>query len=180
MPQNASIGTCSGRAFALNSGPPTGEKNVRRTSAAEARKDAVAEGLEDIEKGRVGVQSHSTSAKTRRAVGTAGATHQSAHLVPQAVDRAIGASTGGALTANLPTQTHRTLDADWVPKWNSAVAQGRQITGADVQSWVGEAIQKVPNTMLPRAAKNTLEWRLSLELQELGITASTVIVPAKP
>jgi hypothetical protein len=41
----------------------------------------------------------------------------------------------------------------WPPflrRKDSAVAQGREITGADVQTWVGGAIQKTPNSMLSR------------------------------
>ena len=162
-----------------------------RVSAANARKVGVESGLEDLAKGRPGFQTHNTSGETRKAVGETGETHQSAHLVPQAVDRAIGASAGKALTVNLPKELHQKIDGDWVPKWKGARDRGEQITGADVLTWVGEAIQKVPNDMLPpepgaepgkttHPLKNTLEWRLSLELKELGIGPDTVIVAAKP
>ena len=56
----------------------------------------------------------------------------------------------------------------WPPflrRKDSAVAQGREVTGADVQTWVGGAIQKTPNSMLPIAAKNTAKW---IESQNLS------------
>jgi hypothetical protein len=150
----------------------------RRTSAAQTALDARTEGLVDLAAGRVGFGSHGTSALTRRILGNSGATHQSVHLMPQAVDRAIGASTGKALTVpNLPTATHRQIDGHWVPLWNSAVARGRRITGAHVLAWVGEGIQNTPDSMLPQLARNTIEWRLSLELKELGIEPDTIVVP---
>ncbi|MGH6965246.1 MAG: hypothetical protein ACREE0_12240, partial [Phenylobacterium sp.] len=155
------------------------EGSAPQTSAAQAATDAA--GVINLDKpGVVGAQSHNTSPQTRRALGTSGATHQSAHLVPQAVDRAIGSSAGRALTANLLTALHRTIDGDWVPRWKAAVASGREITGGDVQRWVGEAIDKVPPSMLPAETRGTLGWMLTLELEGLGLGPDTVIVPARP
>jgi hypothetical protein len=51
------------------------------------------------------------------------------------------------------------------------------VTGGDVREWVSEGIRNVPDSLLSPAAKGTLQWSLELELQGLGITPDTVIVP---
>lgn len=163
------------------------QKPIR--SASEAATIAHEAGLINSEKGQLGFGSHSTSRSVRAVEGVTGATHQSAHLVPQAVYRALGESPNSALTiADMPRNTHRTLDfgdprlgvEGWVNKWNDAKARGDQITAGDVHSWVSTSIQQMPESMLPQATKNTLEWRLHTELyNELGLKPDDVIIARK-
>ena len=164
---------------ASSAAPPSAPQTPkRRNSAAQNAKDAKEAGLTDLEKGRVGVQTHNTSPKVKAAEGTS-ATHESAHLVPQAVYRQLGGSPGRALTVNLPAPIHKQIDQGWVPQWNAAIKSGREITAGDVQRWVSDAIQRLSNTTLSPAAKGTLQWKLELELHQLGLNSSSVIVPRK-
>jgi hypothetical protein len=158
---------------------PRSPSNPPRPGSAEANAiEAQRGGLVNPDAGRVGVQTHATSPATRRAIGVSGDTHQSAHLVPQAVYRALGVSPGRALTVNLPIDVHAAIDAGWVPLWNKAVSEGTPITRSLVQKWVGEAIDNVPAKMLTTGEKGTLQWRLDGELHELGLTKpDSVIVP---
>lgn len=167
--------------------PPRPEKPVmpraqrgHHQRTAQAAQDAKAQGLEDLQKGRVGMQQHKTSPAVREEVGIAGQGYDSTHIVPQAVYRAVGAHPGNALAVNLPKRINNAIDAHWTPKWNSAVARGKRITGADVREWVGQGIRKVPDSLLSQAARNSLEWRFNVELGELGITPTTVILPGVP
>jgi len=172
-----------------NAGKPPGNANKdaaaasperKRPSAAKHARDAKAAGLVDAEKGRVGVQTHNRAASVRAAEGTSGETHQSAHIVPQAVYRQLGKSPGRALTSNLPKEIHSAIDKGWVSKWNAAIASGQEITARDVQQWVGDAIERVPAKMLSAEAKGTLQWLLHQELyDDLGLKPESTIVPKK-
>jgi len=134
-------------------------------------------GLEDLQKGRLGMHEHKTAPAVREATGTAGKGYESTHVVPQAVYRAIGANPDNALALNLPKSLNTAIDAGWKPNWERAFKLGKQITGADVRNWVGQSIQDVPENLLSKAAKGALEERLDVELRGLGITANTVVVP---
>jgi hypothetical protein len=146
-------------------------------AAGRAATDAQAQGLEDVQKGRVGMQEHRSAPAVRAATGQTGQGMDSTHLVPQAVHRALGLSPDLAQTVNLPNEVNKAIDSAWVPKWNKATRLGQQVTGGDVRRWVTEGIRNVPEKMLSQAAKNTFEWRLTVELRELGISDDTVIVP---
>jgi RHS repeat-associated protein len=158
---------------------PTTGAGPRRFSAAKTAKDAHDAGLVNTEKGRLGFGSHSTAPSRRRALEISGSTHESAHIVPQAVYRQLGKGPGKALTADLPKAIHKQIDAGWVKRWNAAIEAGEEITAGDVRQWVGEAIQGVPDATLSPAAKGTLQWRLDLELHQLGLNPTSVIVPKR-
>ena len=145
-------------------------------ATGQAAKDAQAQGLEDLQKGRVGMQEHRTASAVREATGQGGQGVHSTHIVPQAVYRALGLSPDLAQTVNLSGTVNNAIDSAWVPKWTKAIRLGQQVTGGEVRKWVTNGIRSVPEKMLSQAAKNTLEWRLNVELQALGISDNTVIV----
>jgi hypothetical protein len=149
-------------------------------ATGQAAKQAQAQGLEDLQKGRVGMQEHRTAPAVRAATGQVGQDVQSTHLVPQVVYKAINASPDLARTVNLPRPVNNAIDSFWVPKWGAATKLGTRVTGRDIRNWVSEGIRNVPESMLDKAAKNTLEWSLDLELKGLGITDETVIRPSVP
>lgn len=163
--------------------PPTDQtaKNTqkKRASAASTFLTAKDAGLLDGKKGKIGMSSYSTAGKVRQAEGTSGETHQGAHLVPMAVYRKLGLSPYSALVINLTKESHDFIDGGWVPLWNAALREGREITGADVRKWVGDAIQNSPDPEMTPELKGTLGWRFEVELAEIGITDTTVIVPRK-
>jgi hypothetical protein len=139
--------------------------------------DARTQGLEDLQKGRIGAQEHRTAPAVREATGQTGQDIDSTHLVPQAVYRAIGVSPDIAPTVNLPRAVNNAIDSAWVGKWIKATRLGQQVTGRQVREWVTQGIRQVPDTMLSQAAKNSLEWAFDVELKGLGIGDDTVIVP---
>lgn len=147
----------------------------RSTAAAAA--DALSSGLADVQAGRLGVQAHNRAPSVRRATGLAG--FESAHAVAQAVGRQIpGYSAGRALTVLLPHDVHRAFDSGWVSVWNTAVAQGRQMTALEVRDMFLRAVDAIPEILLPRAAKNTLAWKIVHELfSVLGLSPSDIILP---
>ena len=145
-------------------------------ATGQAASEARAQGLEDLQKGRVGTQEHRSAPAVREATGQTGQNLDSTHLVPQAVYRALGRSPDVAQTVNLPRPVNNAIDSAWVARWNRASNLGQQVTGADIRRWVTEGIRSVPDTMLNQAARNTLEWRLGVELRELGITDDTIIL----
>ena len=161
---------------------PTKPKAPRAPSGhhpatGQAAKDARAQGLEDPQKGRVGMQEHRTAPAVRKATGQAGKGNvDSTHLVPQTVYEAIGKSPDVALTVNFPEEVNNAIDSWWKPKWKKANDLGLQVTGREVREWVTEGIRKVPEKMLNQATKNTLEFALNVELQGLGISDDTIIL----
>ena len=146
-------------------------------ATGQAAVDARTQGLEDLQKGRLGVQEHRTASAVREATGQTGQDIDSTHLVPQAVYRAIGVSPDIAPTVNLPRAVNNAIDSAWVGKWIKATRLGQQVTGRQVRQWVTQGIRQVPDTMLSQAAKNSLEWAFGVELKGLGIGDDTVIVP---
>jgi hypothetical protein len=145
--------------------------------AGQAAQEAQAQGLADPQRGRIGMQEHRSAPAVREATGQAGQNVDSTHLVPQVVYNWIRKSPALARTANLPAAINIAIDSVWVPKWARATGRGKQVTGGDVREWVSEGIRNVPDSLLSPAAKGTLQWSLELELQGLGITKDTVIVP---
>ena len=137
--------------------------------------EAHEQGLEDLQKGRLGMHEYKTGAALRKAVGTEGQGHQSLHIVPQVVYRSIGQDPDTALTVDLPTEFNTALDRVWKRKWKTAMDRGKRITGKDIRDSVAESIQSVSDSLLSKAAKNSLEWRLEVELKELGIAPETVM-----
>jgi hypothetical protein len=131
-----------------------------------------------------GFQSHSTAAGVRQALNLAG--HQSAHLVPQAVYRALRSagvpvSAGRALTTNLPTEAHAALDRTWVREWNSALASGRTIRVVDLYRWISRAIDTVDDRLINAEVRGAIQFRLESELfRELGLAPNDVLVPGRP
>lgn len=146
-------------------------------STAAAAVDALSSGLTDVAAGRLGVQAHNRASSVRRATGLAG--FESAHAVGQATGRQIpGYSAGRALTVLLPHDVHVAFDAGWVSVWNAAVAQGRQLTAIEVRDMLFRAIDAIPDTLFPRAAKNTLAWKIEHELfSGLGLSPSDIVLP---
>ncbi len=153
-------------------------------AAGQAAREARAQGLEDLQKGRVGMQEHRSAPVVRKATGQVGQGVDSTHIVGQAVDRAIGADPDIALTVNLPKAINNAIDnapkTGWVPKWNKAQKLGKRVTGADYRNWVQEGIRNVPENLLSKRAKGTLEWALDVELQGLGIAPTPSSCPAFP
>jgi hypothetical protein len=133
-----------------------------------------------------GFQTHSTAAGVRTSMGVSGATHQSVHVGPQVLYRALArqgyaVSPNRALTTNLPIDAHRAFDAGWVALWNTAVAQGRQITALMAYEWVKAAALAVDPALMTDPMKGILIDRLRTELfVELGLQPGTVIVPGRP
>jgi hypothetical protein len=155
---------------------------IRYRSTADAARAATASGLANAN--RPGFQTHSTSATVRRAVNAAG--QQSAHIVPQAVYRALrrlhllppNTSEGRALTTLLPRGAHRAFDSSWIADWRAAVAAGRPVTAGDVYQWLTRAINAVNNSIIDTATKGAIIDRIHTELfVELGLTTNTIIVP---
>jgi hypothetical protein len=111
---------------------------------------------------------------------------ESAHLLPQAVYRALRAqgmrvSAGRALTALLPRAAHQALDRGWVSTWNAATAAGRRITAGEVHGWVSRAIDAVDDSLINAATKGALKTRLDAEIfSGLGLAPGTVLVRGRP
>jgi len=145
-------------------------------ATGQAAKQAQAQGLQDLQKGRVGMQEHRTAPAVREATGQAGQGVESTHLVPQAAYKALGLNPDLAQTVNLPEAVNKAIDSAWVSKWKNANRLGQQVTGGELRKWVTEGIRNVPENMLSQTAKNTLEWRLNVELKELGISDDTIIL----
>jgi hypothetical protein len=124
------------------------------------------------------MQEYRTAPAVRKATGQTGQDVEAAHLVPQAVYLELGVSPDLAPTVHLPRAVHHAIDSSWVINWKRAKRFG--ITGGDVRDWVSNAIRNVPDSMLSKAAKNTLEWCLDVELRALDIWTDTVIVPGTP
>jgi hypothetical protein len=149
-------------------------------ATGQAAQEAGAQGLVDLQKGRVGMQEHRTAPAVRKATGQVGQGVDSTHIVAQAVYRAVGADPNLAPTVNMGRAINNAIDSAWVPKWNRAQNLGKRVTGADYRNWVLEGIRNVPENLLSKPAKGTLEWALDLELRGLGITADTVLLPGVP
>jgi hypothetical protein len=153
-------------------------------SAADAALGARAGGLEAATD--AAFQSHATASTIRRAFNMLGKEWQSAHIVPQAVYRALRAaglevSEGRALTILLPTEAHAAFDSGWIAEWNNAVYAGRAIRSGDVYNWVSRAINAVDESAIGVRVKATIMDRLAAELLgELGLSRGDVIIPASP
>jgi hypothetical protein len=169
---------------------------VKYRSAAEAAKGAEQAGLVDPSEGRLGFQSHNTAGKVRNILGESGETQQSAHLYAQGMYPEAtlppGASTGKALTTNLPIDWHGSVDRGWVPDWQSAKAGGKAVTAGKAHNMILKGIE---GSSLPPAAKGTAAWRLFDEMfssatsadglprkgiQNLGLEWDDIIFPGKP
>ncbi len=142
----------------------------------QAAKEAQTQGLEDLQKGRVGVQEHKSAPAVVKATGQADQDVQSTHLVPATVHEARGLNPDVALTKVFPRAVNTAIDSAWVSKWTTARKLGLQVTGGDVRTWLEDGIRNVSEEMLNQASKNTLEWRLDVELQKMGISDDTVIL----
>ena len=125
------------------------------------------------------MQEHRTAPAVRKATGQVGQGVDSTHIVAQAVYRAVGADPNLAPTVNMGRAINNAIDSASV---GAQVEQGpefgKRVTGADYRNWVLEGIRNVPENLLSKPAKGTLEWALDLELRGLGITADTVLLPA--
>jgi hypothetical protein len=163
---------------------------IRYRSTAAAAAGARAGGL--VTPTRPGFQSHSTASSVRREFGVTGAAFQSAHIVPQALYRALRAagrrviagrpiSEGRAFTTLLPTSAHAAFDRTWVSQWNAAVAAGRAITAEDVYNWVSSAIQAVDEDIINAGVKGAINDRLRTEMfVDLNLDPQDIIVPRNP
>jgi hypothetical protein len=157
---------------------------IRYRSTAAAAGAARRFGLESTT--RPGFQTHATASTVRGEFGVTGRAFQSAHVVPQAVYRALRVagrrvSEGRALTTLLPTPAHAAFDRTWVAEWNAAVGAGQAIRAGDVYRMVSRAIRAVDERIINAQTKAAIEDRLATELfDELGLSANDVIVPARP
>lgn len=157
---------------------------VRYRSTAAAASAAREAGLESAQ--RPGFQTHATASPVRRAFGVSGSDWQSAHIVPQAVYRALRAagwrvSEGRALTTLLPRQAHAAFDSSWVPVWNNAVAAGQTIRAGDVYRWVSRAINAVDDQVINASVKAAINNRLRTELfVDLGLGIDDIIIRGVP
>jgi hypothetical protein len=70
--------------------------------------------------------------------------------------------------------THAAFDAYW-KGWamNQRRAGRTQCTGAELQAVMIDAINQIPE--MAQRTKNTLAWRLQMELGELGIGPNTTL-----
>lgn len=156
-----------------------GTVSYRSTAAAAAA--ARAARLETAS--RPGFQTHSTAPTVRQAFSVSGSQWQSAHIVPQAVYRALRAqglavSEGRALTTLLPRQAHAAFDRLWIREWNQAVATGRTIRVGDVYRWVSRAINAVDDRVIDKGVKGAIDQRLKSELfNDLGLALDDVLLP---
>jgi hypothetical protein len=159
-----------------------GTINYRSTAAAAAA--ARAAGLENTT--RPGFQSHSTASTVRNVFNISGRIWQSAHIVPQAVYRALRSrglrvSEGRAFTTLLPSQAHAAFDRTWIREWNDAVSAGRTIRTRDVFEWVSRAINAVDPALINNEVKGAILDRLRTELfVELGLNLNDVIIMGVP
>jgi hypothetical protein len=161
---------------------------IRYRSTAEAARGAEAGGL--VNASRPGFQSHSTASSVRRAFAMSGRQWQSAHIVPQAVYRALRArgwqvgrpfSEGRAFTTMLSSEAHAAFDRTWITEWRNAVAAGRTIRAGDVYTWVSDAINAVDNRLIDVGVKGAINQRLRSELFiDLGLDISDVIIVGHP
>lgn len=157
--------------------PPDSSPPAPLRSAAAAAHEAVTSGLTDLNAGRVGMQNHNRATVVRTELGVTGAQAESAHIFPQTAGADLaGYRPGRALTVLLPPGTHTAFDQGWVQVWNQSVAHNQTITAAEVYSMVSRALDNVPTNLLTPAAKNTLAWRLHVEIfSELGLSPSTPV-----
>jgi hypothetical protein len=153
-------------------------------SAAGAALGARAGGLEAATD--AAFQTHATAPIIRQVFNILGSSWQSAHIVPQAVYRALRAaglavSEGRALTILLPSEAHAAFDSGWIAEWNSAVDAGRAIRAGDVYNWVSRAINAVDDSAIGVGVQGAINDRLGAELfGELGLSPDDIIVPARP
>ena len=111
---------------------------------------------------------------------------QSAHIVPQAVYRALRAlglrvSEGRAFTTLLPRAAHAAFDRSWIREWNDAVAAGRIIRAGDVYNWVSRAINAVDDQVIDAGVKGAINDRLRTEMfVDLGLDLDDVIISGHP
>ena len=167
---------------------------VRYRSAAEAARGAEDAGLVDLQRGKVGFQTHNVSAEVRNALGQPGTTHQSAHMLAQDMGKGVADySPGRAPTTNLPRRAHRVMDfgdptsqaavkpTGWVPSWQAAKASGAEVTARAAHDMLVGGIQTTPSELLSAAARGTLEWRVFDEMfRELGLSWQDVVLPKRP
>ena len=166
---------------------PRAGKQSSRGSTANAAKEAFDESLVNVREGRMGSQTHSSAGKARKALGmpttknpsTGLSNFESSHLVPQAVGELIpGYSAGKAVTNNLPESVHKLFDSGWMPEWERLKASGKRVTAGDIQKMLDAAIDRIPDEALSAKAKGTMKWQIELELQSLGLTPQSEIIPA--
>lgn len=95
------------------------------------------------------------------------------------MSRVPGYSRGGALTTLLDATTHRAFDAHW-KAWAMGLRRaGRtSVTGGELLAAMRRAIEQTPG--LSQRVRNTLAWRLELELREHGVTPSSPVTLPYP
>ena len=118
----------------------------------------------------VALQSHGAASAVRGQYGVSGADMQSAHLGPTSYLRSVhGYSRSGAQTTLLDSDVHTALDNYW-KSWSIQQRQaGRtDVSVEELYKVMLDAIDHTPG--LAQLVKNTLSWRLQLELfQELSL-----------
>jgi Domain of unknown function (DUF4157) len=118
----------------------------------------------------VAVQTHGAASEVRAQYGVSGADVQSAHLGPTSYLRSLtGYSRSGALTTLLDHKVHTALDNYW-KAWSIQQRQaGRtSVSAQELNNVMVDAINQTPG--LAQRVKNTLSWRLHIELfQELAL-----------
>jgi hypothetical protein len=137
--------------------------------------DARAAGLTDAA-GRpvapvdLATQSHGSAPTVRSELGVTGAEAQSAHVAPTSGVRGVtGYSRSGASTVLMEPSMHRAFDAHW-QQWAMALRRaGRtDVSVSELYAEMLSAIEQIPG--MSQRARNTLAWRLQLELfADLGL-----------
>jgi hypothetical protein len=148
------------------------------SAAANAAKAQAGGLMKGINPGKVdlALQTHSTAASVRGAVGVAGKDVQSAHIAAQSIMKGVkGYSPGKALTALLPSATHAAFDNQW-KAWAMALrAQGKTtVTAGELYKKMVEFIHNTPN--LSEGTKGAMAWRLFEEMfKEQGLKWNSVL-----
>jgi len=156
---------------------------IKYSSQAAAAAGARTSGLETPQ--RPGFHSYSTAGSVKKAGGVSGKT-EAAHVVPQAVYRALKGtgttgSAGKALTTPLPPKAHDNLDNTWISEWNARANAGREIRVRDVDRMVSRAIEQADPKLINNETKAALAMRLKSELyKELNLSPNDVIIPGTP
>jgi hypothetical protein len=176
---------------------------TKYSSAADAAKGADEAGLTADK--RPGFQSHSTKRSVQDALELPART-ESAHVVPQAVYRALKeagfkVSEGKALTVLVPKEVNAAIDAGWKAEWSAAQKAGTRVTVADLEPMISRSIEAAPrvleNNLLAKGysradatayvnkylnpdVQGSLQTRLHRELfQELNVPPDTVVLKAR-
>lgn len=167
-------GAWAARATAHRLAPPTARSAARGLTVKQIAKylvEGTRTGTREIDpaNGVLPWIRHSWAGAVRKevALDADGVPHvlQSAHIVPQDVGKLIPGYKGrNALTVLLPPKAHAAFDSRWKAIWQAKKASGDPIYVRDVRQMVDDAIQGIPDSALPAAAREVMRQRLRFEL----------------